>query len=84
MSPLLLLAIGMAVVVGMILVLRANAFLSLITAVIDGILNNGYALTLALSNAAVAACHAIGGTPLREFGLFMRVSRRRGQVLASR
>ena len=45
-------------------------FLSLITAVIDGILNNGYALTLALSNAAVAACHAIGATPLSEFGLF--------------
>ena len=32
MSPLLVLAIGMAVVVGMILVLRVNAFLSLITA----------------------------------------------------
>ena len=34
MSPLLVLAIGMAVVVGMILVLRVNAFLSLITAAI--------------------------------------------------
>jgi GntP family gluconate:H+ symporter len=32
MSPLLILAIGMAVVIGMILVLRVNAFLSLITA----------------------------------------------------
>jgi hypothetical protein len=48
------------------------ALLSLITAVIDGILNSGYALTRALSGAAVAACQSVGATPLSEFGQFYR------------
>lgn len=56
--------------IGAALVNLLWGFLSLITAVIDGILNNGYALTLALSSLTVGACQSFGATPLSEFGRF--------------